>query len=183
MQRVNQMFGKEVINQVSGEKIATVQDIVMDRDTRHVMALLVRSGGLMGSTSVVRWSAVVSVGDVVVIRAEQALPALDDDAEVSELTRQANRITGTPVISDRGEQLGSVGDIFINEQGEVVGFEVKQGMLHSNRYLPAEHVQAVGRDAVISTLAELPREKDLGSAPVAPDEPAAPTADDPGTPS
>lgn len=169
MQKVNQMFGKEVINQVSGEKIATVHDIVMDRDTRHVLALLIRSGGLMGSTSVVRWNAVVSVGDVVVIRAEKDLPSLSDDAEVSELTKQSNRITGTSVISAKGEQLGSIGDIFINEQGQVIGYEVKQGMLHSNRYLPAEHVQAVGKDAVISTIAELPREKDPGSEPSASD--------------
>jgi len=168
MQKVNQMFGKEVINQVSGEKIATVHDIVMDRDTRRVTALLIRSGGLMGNTSVVHWDLVVSVGDVVVIRAERNLPSLNDDAEVSELAKHAKRITGTSVISDKGEQLGSVGDIFINERGEVVGFEVKQGMLHSNRYLPAEHVQAVGKDAVISTLADLPREKDLGSESSAP---------------
>jgi uncharacterized protein YrrD len=169
MQKVNQMFGKEVINQVSGEKIATVHDIVMDRDTRHVLALLLRSGGLIGSTSVVRWSSVVSVGDVVVIRAEKELPALNDDAEVSELAKQSNRITGTSVISTKGEQLGSISDMYINERGEVVGYEVKQGMLHGNRYLPAEHVQAVGKDAVISTIAELPREKDLGSEPSAPD--------------
>ncbi len=156
MQKVNQMFGKEVINQISGEKIATVHDIVMDRDTRHVLALLLRSGGLMGSTSVVRWSSVVSVGDVVIIRAEQELPSLNDDAEVSDLSKHANRITGTSVISDKGEQLGSIGDIFIDERGEIVGYEVKQGMLHGNKYLPAEHVQAVGKDAVISTINELP---------------------------
>jgi uncharacterized protein YrrD len=65
------------------------------------------------------------------------------------------------VISDKGEELGSIGDIFINERGEVIGYEVKQGMLHSDRYLAVENVQATGKDAIISRVAELPRVKDI----------------------
>lgn len=163
MQKVNEIFGKEVINQVNGEKIATVHDVVLDRDSRHIIALLIRGSGLLAPTQVVRWERVVSMGDVVVVRADPPLPVLKDDPEVEELTRQANRITGTSVISDKGEQLGSIGDMFVDEQGQVIGYEVKQGLLHSNRYLAIEYVQATGKDAIISTLTELPRVKDLGT--------------------
>ncbi len=163
MQKINQIFGKEVINQASGEKIALVHDVVLDNDLSHIMALLIRGSGLFSETHVVRWNAVVSMGDVVVVRAEPPLTTLKEDAEVSDLSKHANRITGTSVISDQGEQLGSIGDIFINEQGQVIGYEVKQGMLHSDRYLAIENVQATGKDAIISRIAELPRVKDLGA--------------------
>src|SRR5690242_11330428 len=103
MQKINEIFGKEVINQTSGEKIATVHDVVLDRDLRQIVALLVRGGGLFSDTRVVRWNAVVSMGDVVVVRAEP-LPTLKEDAEVADLSEHANRITGTSVISDKGEQ-------------------------------------------------------------------------------
>ncbi|HEU5013311.1 MAG TPA: PRC-barrel domain-containing protein [Roseiflexaceae bacterium] len=174
MQKINDIFGKEVINQTSGEKIAAVQDVVLDRDLRQIVALLIRGGGLFSDTHVVRWNAVVSMGDVVVVRAEPPLPTLKDDAEVSELSEHANRITGTSVISDKGEELGSIGDIFINERGEVIGYEVKQGMLHSDRYLAVENVQATGKDAIISRVAELPRVKDIhGNSPTAAPSPTA----------
>ena len=163
MQKINQVFGKEVINQTSGEKIAAVHDVVLDRDLRQIVALLIRGSGLFAETHVVRWSAVASMGDVVIVRTEPPLPTLEQDAEVSELSRNAHRITGTLVISDKGEQLGSIGDIFINDQGQVIGYAVKQGMLHSDRYLAIENVQAVGKDAIISRIAELPRVKDLGT--------------------
>lgn len=163
MQKINAIFGKEVINQSSGEKIATVHDVVLDRELRRIVALLIRGGGLFSETRVVRWDAMVSMGDVVVVRAEPPLPTLKDDAEVSELSAHANRITGTPVISDKGAQLGSIGDIYINAQGQVIGYEVKQGMLHSDRYLAVENVQATGKDAIISRVAELPRVKDLAA--------------------
>ena len=162
MQKVNQIFGKEVINQITGDKIASVQDVVLDRDLRNILALLIHGSGLRAATHVVRWSAVVSVGDVVVVRAEPSLPTLKEDVEVAELSKHANRITDVAVISDKGEQLGTIGDIFINEQGQVLGYEVKQGMLHNNKYLAIEHVQATGKDAIISRLTDLPRVKDLG---------------------
>ncbi len=163
MQKINQFFGKDVINQASGEKIASVHDVVLDHDLSRIVALLIRGSGLFADTHVVRWNVIISVGDVVVVSIDPPLPNLKDDVEVSELAKNAHRITGTSVISDKGEQLGSIGDIFVNEQGQVIGYEVKQGMLHSNRYLAIENVQATGRDAIISRITELPRVKDLGA--------------------
>ena len=46
MQRVNELFGKEVVRQTSGEKQGNVRDIVFDEGSLNIVALLV--GGTIG---------------------------------------------------------------------------------------------------------------------------------------
>ena len=52
MRRVNELFGKEVVSQTSGEKQGTVQDIVFDEDASNIVALLV--GGFVGRGKALR---------------------------------------------------------------------------------------------------------------------------------
>lgn len=155
MQKVNQLFNKEVINQVTGEKLGTVQDVVLDTSLRSVVALMFGKTGLFQQANVARWKAVTSIGDVVVLQATTPFPLLSEEPEIVDLKKQAISITGTPVINANGESLGTVSDIFINERGEVTGYAVKPGVLHKPMLLAAEHVQASGKDAIIATATEL----------------------------
>lgn len=154
MKKVNDLFGKSVIHQSTGNRIATVADVVLDGEVRRVVALVVNDGG----SHVVRWEAISGIGDVIVVHGELPLPSVGDDDEVSDLLRNANRITGTTIVSDGGEKVGTVGDLFIDEEGLVVGYAVSQGLfkdLRGRKFLPAEGVHAVGKDAVIVSAAEL----------------------------
>lgn len=159
MHGVNGIFGKEVIVQDTGEKQATVKNLVFDRDARAVVALLI-SSGLMDSTRVVHWSSIVSLKDVVVVHGDAPFEKLKDEPEVENLNRHAHKITGTSVIHN-GEKIGAVGDIFIDDAGLVVGYEVKEGMLSSNKFLSVEDVESSGKDAVVARTSDLPSVKDV----------------------
>lgn len=158
MRKVNELYGKPIVHQATGNRIATVRDAVLDAQVSRVIALLADEGQLMGAARVIRWSAVVSVGDVIVINSALPLRAVSEDQEVTDLLAHANRITGTTIVSDGGKQIGTVGDLFIDDQGSIVGYEVKQGLftdLRGRKFLPIGDVQAVGKDAVIVVESDL----------------------------
>jgi sporulation protein YlmC with PRC-barrel domain len=71
IQRVNELFGKEVVSQTSGEKQGTVRDIIFDEDASNIVALMV--GGIVGRGRALRWTSVASVGDVVVLGGQGTL--------------------------------------------------------------------------------------------------------------
>lgn len=161
MQRVNELFDKEIVNQATGEKQGTIRDLVLDSEARSVVALLV--GGMIGRDRVVRWDSLVSVGDVVVIGNEAPLVELGDDPEVADLHEKGHRVTGTDIITEEGEKIGTVGDLFVDHRGEVVGYEVSGGTisdLRGRKLLPMEKVRAIGKDAIIASDPDLPSLKD-----------------------
>jgi uncharacterized protein YrrD len=150
MQRVNELFGKEVVRQTSGEKQGNVRDIVFDEGSLNIVALLV--GGTIGRGRALRWTSVASVGDVVVVGGEEALGKLGEDLEVADLRKKSHTITGTEIVTQEGEKIGEVRDIFVNERGRVGGYEVSRGMvsdLRGRKFLPMENVQAIGKDTII----------------------------------
>lgn len=150
MQRVNELFGKEVVSQTNGEKQGSVQDIVFDEGASNIVALLV--GGFVGRNRVVRWTSIASVGDVVVVVGEEALDKLGEDPEVAELHEKSHRITGTEIVTQEGEKIGEVRDLFVNKRGQVAGYEVSRGTISDMRgrkFLPMENVRASGKDTII----------------------------------
>jgi uncharacterized protein YrrD len=158
MRKANSLIGKELVNQATGEKLATVQDIILDNDAHQVVALLVDSGGWFRDARVVHWNAVVSIGDVVVVRGNTPIVVASSDPQLAFLIETKTPMTGTTIISDGGERIGTVGDLFINDAGAVVGYEISQGFisdLAGRKFLSAENIQAVGKDAIIAHPSDL----------------------------
>ena len=156
MQRVNELFGKEVVRQTSGEKQGNVRDIVFDEESLNIVALLV--GGMVGRGRALRWTSVTSIGDVVVVGGEEALDKLGEDPEVANLHKKRHTITGTEIVTKEGEKIGEVRDVFISERGRVGGYEVSRGMvsdLRGRKFLPMENVQAIGKDTIIASNPDL----------------------------
>jgi len=159
MQSVNGLFGKEVVVRDTGEKQATVKNIVFGKDAKTIVALLI-GGGLFDGSRVVRWKSIVSLKDVVVVHGDAPFEKLKDEPEVENLHRHAHRITGTEVIHD-GEKIGAVADVFIDDAGFVVGYEVKEGMLSSNKFLPVEDLESSGKDAIVARTSDLRSMRDV----------------------
>lgn len=167
MRKTNELFGKVIVAQASGERLATVRDVILDRDGRKVVALLIDSGGWFSRAKVVLWKEVISAGDVIIVHGSDSITAVEQNSELTDLLHHTPRMTGTTLITEGGQQIGTVGDLFINERGEVVGYEVKQGFisdLGGRKFLPVDTVQAIGEDAIIakdaplSSVAEATRE-------------------------
>ena len=68
------------------------------------------------------------------------------------MLQRASQVIGKSVMAaDNGEKLGTVGDLLFDDSNrQLIGLVVRQGLLHSEQVLPADAVQAFGRDAVVS---------------------------------
>jgi sporulation protein YlmC with PRC-barrel domain len=158
MRYINDLLGKQVINQASGERMAPVRDVVLSGDMRAIVALLI-GGGLFHDDRVVRWQAIQSLGDVIVVDAGQPLLPVRDDDAVAALHREAFQLTGLAVITAAGERVGTVADTAFDGGGRVLGFVLKHGVLEGRSgatFVPVESAQTIGRAAVIVAHADLP---------------------------
>ncbi len=163
MRKANDLIGKPIVQQDTGERIASVYNVVIDRATQRAVALLIQSGGWLRDARVVPWNRITSIGDVILARGDEPVIVKASDPELAGLVAQTGEITGTRIVTASGEELGTVGDVFIDDDGRVLGYEVKHGLLSLARrqFLPVAQVQTVGQDAVIATTAELPSVKEV----------------------
>jgi len=69
------------------------------------------------------------------------------------MIQRASQVIGKSVMAaDNGEKLGTVADLLFDDGNrQLIGLVIRQGLLHSEQVLPADGVQAFGRDAVVST--------------------------------
>lgn len=151
MQKMNELFGKRVISQLTGNQVATVREVVLDPEARQIVALII-SGGRSSGEQVVRMGQILGMGEYVVVDETRPLQPSSGDAEIVELRKGAEQITGKKMMSATGEQLGTVGDMYLNQRGAIVGFELKHGLFSGAepQIIRIADIQAVGKDAVIA---------------------------------
>lgn len=155
MTTINSLFGKSVIAQATGERMATVQDVILDQPPTRVVAILTDRGGLLRSAQAIRWEQVVSLGDVVLVGGDPITTPISESPDLATLIKQANQLTGTTVLTVDGTQLGTVADVEIDERGHILGYQLKQGLLQDLRgrtLLPTEQIRSIGTDALIVDL-------------------------------
>ena len=158
MRKAKELVGKPIVHQATGEQLATVRDLVFDADARNVAALLADSGGWFRDARVVCWDSIASIGDAIMVTGDAPVVAASSAPQLSDELKQDVRITGMPIMSDSGERIGTVGDLYIDDAGVVVGYEIKQGLINDltgRKFLFADHVQTVGRDAIIADASDL----------------------------
>ena len=164
MRKANELIGKPIVRQDTGERLASVHNVVVDRAAQRAVALLIQAAGWLHDARVVPWNRVTGIGDVILVGGDEPIIGTADNPELAALVTQAGQITGTRIVTASGEELGTVGDLFIDDEGRVLGYEVRHGLLSlaGRQFLPVAQVQTVGQDAVIATTAELPSVKAAG---------------------
>jgi len=157
MRKAKDLLGMAIVHQETGQALAYVRELVFTPDSRRLAAILVDSGGWFHDARVIPWSAVTRVGDVIMVTGDPIVKA-KDSPELAENLRQEAKISGASIVTESGERIGSVSDVFVADNGDVVGYEVSQGFLSDlggRKFLAIGHVRSVGRDAVIADSADL----------------------------
>lgn len=150
MQKMNELFGKRVISQLTGNQVASVYEVVLDPEARQIVALVLTSEHSRDE-QVVRMEQILGMGEFVVIDGTRPLQSSADDSEIIALRKSAQQITGKKLMSVTGEQVGTVSDMYVGRSGVIVGFELKHGPFSGAdpQVFRAIDVQTVGKDAVI----------------------------------
>jgi sporulation protein YlmC with PRC-barrel domain len=106
---------------------------------------------------VVPFSSVVRFGpSAVMVDGSAGVVPASSDARVNEILGRKGTLLGSTVVSEGGEELGTVADLYFEEvTGRVVGYEVSGGRLRDvtagSSFLPFESIRTVGEDIVVAT--------------------------------
>ena len=141
MIRLSDLLGSRVVSRATAEPVGEVNDVVVDPRLRRILALQVGKGR---KARLADWGSLSGVGpDAVVVSSEEALRGGVDDREERTLKGDISLI-GARVLTDRGDSLGAVVDLELDEAtGNLGALQVESGPIDADRLL------AVGSYAVV----------------------------------
>lgn len=152
--RSKRLPGLAVVTIDSGEQIGRVQRLVIDPQRKSVAALLVSARGSFRK-QLLPIEAVFAMGThAVTVRNKEALGPLKGEGSASALARgERIDLLGSPVITARGELLGTVRDFEVTDRGEITALYVSGGLVRSlagrEASIPGELLLALGKDAAV----------------------------------
>ena len=119
-----------VVTLAEGRRLGRPADILVDPD-QHRISVVVLAAGSVPETSVI-----VSADDVqsfetdtLAVESLASLRIAGQDETALQLLNRGLRLKGQPVLSARGEQLGRIRNVLVDEGGRVVQYRVRKGVL------------------------------------------------------
>jgi uncharacterized protein YrrD len=161
--RKNMFLGKDIIgNPViavsDGRSIGKVKDLYLTADLRSVAGIYLGTEGLFSRRSLlVRSEDVITMGkDAVLVKHDQVIQEEEDTFETEETWLRRDELQGRTVDSPGGTKVGKIGDVIINQEGKVMGFNFSQvyvsGPIADNHSVAIHTVQDVGHEDGVMTI-------------------------------
>jgi len=151
---VKDMKGIAVVSISGGEKLGTVEDVIIDSQERVVGAFKLQSGSLLHKEHrYVPFSAVQSVGaDAIMVRAGDVLQSTFGERPSGYHT--LGNIGAVKVVSESGAFLGKLDNIrFDTTTGAVTDFEIGKsgigGVFRGNTVIGAASVTSFGQEIMV----------------------------------
>lgn len=152
----NEIIGKKVIIKETGEQVSQVEDLLYDPINQEIVGYLVDPGGWFAKAKIILTGDVDVVGhDAVMIKSSEAVTNASDipQDEYANITTRENTLTNTKVITDDGNDVGSISDIYFDPKtGKVNKYEVSEGIksvVTGKKTIEAVDVLSIGKDAAV----------------------------------
>lgn len=150
------VIGLQVITIEKGRDVDNIKDLVYDPYDNTVKALVVDNGGLFSEAKVIPLESVYSIGqDAVIVQSEKSVRKVSDlPNRVQSIATHNQYLTKARIVTDTGDELGSVTDIYFDPAtGRVHELEVSQGGINNltsgKKRIKISDIVTVGKDAVI----------------------------------
>lgn len=141
---LTQVVGRKVVSTRSAETVGQVADLVIDPQSRGVVAVTLKktAGG-----DTVFWSDITAFGADAVTLADADLIKRANDV-VKELSSKNRRLLGKRVLTDSGEDLGTLSDIdFDPSSGVLQTLNLATGVVAGSRLISIGSYAVVVHDA------------------------------------
>lgn len=147
--RFSELKGRAVVELNGAKTIGHLEDLVADMQTRQVIGLRVKEGGLFGKTNTLAKEALQSIGQdaLTVSLADEPTP----NDTVLEKGPGFSDLIGKQVVSQGGKLVGEISDIDLNPANlAVTAYEVREGgLLGKKRRLPESSDLTFGPQMVV----------------------------------
>ena len=144
MRKGHSITGLQVLALDNAADLGHVLDLVFDHDADECLGIVLREQSMFHAAQVVPWSDIRVIGkDAVMVESEHSVMAPGDDARFRAVMERDTHLSGTKIITDGGDALGSFADVYLDENtGRVIGYETSGGLvsdtMSGKRYIPAE---------------------------------------------
>ena len=156
MRKAKNLIGLKAVSQHEGKDLGKVHDLLFSHDSRQLLGLLMHERGLFGISDAtsIPWSQVREIGThAVMVPSENAMIKVHSDDAIAEAYDNELTLTSKQLTTDKGETLGKISDLYLDEDGRVVGYEVSGGLFadafNGKRYLDAPADITVGKDVIL----------------------------------
>ena len=146
MRRARDAIGLTVITQDSGKKVGKTEDLVIDRQARSILGILIDEAGWFKEAQVVPWASVRTLGlDAVIIDSEEGVKKASEVPEMREVLERGYILRGVRIHTTQGLDLGEVMDVLFDPATGQVGGFLLSGRADKN-FLPYTPSFVAGED-------------------------------------
>jgi len=149
LRKVSDLINLPVINLASGSQIAKVNDIVLNADDDVLQ-------GFLCENKLLSLKNIKNLGkDAIMVEGDELNSLLESvKIPVNPPLFLPEYILATPIVTEQGECIGTVGDILIEENtGKIMGYEVSDGLLKDlvkgRSIITVPQIITYGEDAVV----------------------------------
>jgi uncharacterized protein YrrD len=151
MLKASELIHRQLVTRDAGEQVGKVQDLVIDQKGSQVLGVLVDEKGWFSGAHVVRWPAVLSVGeDTLVIDSKTSVVKASEIPEMKDVFDRGNVLAGVRVRTTDGQDLGKFEAFYFDpKNGSILGYELSGGTGRKRRarsFLPTPASFEAGKD-------------------------------------
>ena len=150
MRKAADLIKKQIVQVDTGNIVGNVADLLLDLDAGRLAAVVTMAGRWRETTLIAWEQIVVSTGDVILVKPGVEPQAASATPHFQVLLERNIHLHGTPVLTDKGEKIGSLGEMLIDDAGFIKAYTVNRGFLGSERhFVPTSGIISVGADAIL----------------------------------
>jgi len=152
MRKGSDLINKLVVTYNTGERVERIKDLLFDQDNNQLLGFLVSEGGWLSNSRAIMLQDVQALGpNAVVISSKRAILEAKKVPKIKQILKRNNVLRGTRIMTTDGRDLGTMVDLYFNEEtGAVEGYEVSGGLfddMYSGRsFVPAPQTLHIGED-------------------------------------
>lgn len=152
MRKGRDIIGKTIVAYDTGEKVDKIEDLIFDQDRNLLLGFLIDEGGWFSNAKVLPLSLVKAIGlDAVIVPSEDAIQTASHFPDIDNVLKRNNILKGTQIMTLDGRDLGTLVDLYFDDQtGVVEGYEVSGGLFadaYTGRsFVPAPQTLKIGED-------------------------------------
>ncbi len=153
--RSRELIGKAIVTITHGEVVGRVKDVLIDPERFEIVALVL-PGKAFGKGKMILPRSVIQLfgKDVILVKSNEAMPLDESLPNVSRLLAVSGQMKGRLIATEKGERVGVVNDVLVDEDGRVTGYDlarvfVKKGPVAESRQVPAHVTRSIGPDLII----------------------------------
>ncbi len=152
MRKGTDILNRSIIAFDTGKRIARVLDLIFDQDTNQLLGFLVDEGGLFHAAKVIPLNQVKAIGpDVIIVPGKDSVVSVQDVSQIQTVLECKLVLKGNRIVTTDGRYLGSIVDLYFNDQtGTIEGYEASGGLFadtYSGRsFIPAPQTIKIGEE-------------------------------------